>query len=171
MKRSVVVCFVLGLAGCGTTTSIPDQPKPVLREVPGLKVETDCGPCEVRSSIPGLIVEGYTTAAAESGAKPASNEQVTVSIKEYSARDDVARHLVGIFAGKDEIKATINFQGRTFIVADYYVNAWVGIEHLAREIGRMVFERVNPPEVAPHQDATSTSPPSRNKRRRGRTRY
>jgi hypothetical protein len=90
-----------------------------LRDVPSLKVETDCGACEVRASVPGLIVEGYTSAAAESGAKPASGEQVTVSIKEYSSRDDVARHLLGVFAGKDEIKATVSLHGRQLIVTDY----------------------------------------------------
>jgi hypothetical protein len=177
MKRFTVVCFLLVLTGCGTTSGV-HEPDPStsaqtpLRDVPSLKVETDCGGCEVRASVPALIVEGYTRAAAESGAKPASGEQVTVSIKEYSARDDVARHLVGIFAGKDEIKATVSFQGRQYIVADYYLNAWLGIEHLARRIGEMVFERVN--QLTPggsHQDATSTSEPRRTTRRRGRTRY
>jgi hypothetical protein len=177
MKRLTVVCFLLVLAGCGTTSGVhePDSATSAqapLRDVPSLKVETDCGPCEVRASIPGLIVEGYTSAAAESGAKPGSGEQVTVSIKEYSARDDVARHLLGVFAGKDEIKATVSFQGRQLIVADYYVNAWLGIEHLARQIGQMVFERVNQlASGGPYQDATSTSEPRRTKRRRGRKRY
>jgi hypothetical protein len=105
-------------------------------------VVTDCGACQVRPSVPSLIVEGYRSAAAKSGAKLASGQEATVSIKEYAARDDGARFMMGAFAGKDEIKAAVSFQEKQFMVEDYYRNAWLGIEDLAKKIGEMIFERV-----------------------------
>jgi hypothetical protein len=92
--------------------------------------------------VPGLIVEGYRNAAAKSGAKLALGQEATVSIKEYAGRDDGARFMIGAFAGKDEIKAAVSFREKQFMVEDYYRNAWLGIEDLAKKIGEMVFERV-----------------------------
>lgn len=112
------------------------------RDVPALKVVTDCGPCQVRPTVPGLIAQGYASAAAESNAKVLPDRIATVSIKEYTARDDGARVLAGAFAGKDEIKAEVSFEGRQFMVEDYYRNAWLGIEALAKKIGAMVFEQM-----------------------------
>jgi len=97
----------------------------------------------VKASVPGLIAEGYNAAAVESGAKIVSGKEVIVSIKEYAARDDAARFLVGAFAGKDEIKATVALGDKQFMVEDYYRNAWLGIDQLATKIGRMVFEQVS----------------------------
>jgi len=118
------------------------------REVPGLKVTLDCGGCEVRDSIPALIAEGYARAAAEKGAKVAANADVSVAIREYSARDTGARFFLGALAGRDEIKAAVRYKEGYFVVEDYYANAWLGIEQLATKIGEMVFQRVNPDVAA-----------------------
>jgi len=127
----------------GCATNAPDASSKVpLREVPSLNVVMDCGSCQVRPNVPGLIVEGYTSAAIKSGATVVAGQQATVIIKEYAARDDAARFLVGAFAGKDEIKADVTFESKHFMVEDYYRNAWLGIEALARKIGGMVFEKV-----------------------------
>ncbi len=143
---SIVLLFVvvsLAISGCATNVPAPSAgTQAPLREVPSLKVVTDCGACQVRSTVPKLIVQGYASAAANSGAKVAPGQEATVSIQEYAARDDGARFLVGAFAGKDEIKAVVTFQGKQFMVEDYYRNAWLGIEALATKIGEMVFERV-----------------------------
>jgi hypothetical protein len=140
-----VSCAVVSLAISGCATNAPDSSTSTqapLREVPSLKVITDCGACQVRASVPGLIVEGYGNAAAKSGAKLALGQEATVSIKEYAARDDGARFMIGAFAGKDEIKAAVSFREKQFMVEDYYRNAWLGIEDLAKKIGEMIFERV-----------------------------
>jgi|SRR5713101_2892060 len=144
-KSAIMSCVVVALAVSGCATNAPDRSagtQAPLREVPSLKVVKDCGDCQIRATVPGLIVEGYTGAAAKSGAKVASGQEATVSIREYAARDDGARFLAGAFAGKDEIKAVVTFQGKQFMVEDYYRNAWLGIEDLAKKIGEMVFERV-----------------------------
>jgi hypothetical protein len=169
------------------SATVPDasaRPRPSLREVPNLQVLTDCGACQVKDSVPALIVEGYASAAAERGAKPGSDPAVTVSIKQYSARDTAARFVFGVLAGRDEIKAAVSFEGRQFVVEDYYANAWLGIDDLARKIGEMVFERVNQlagagavtpgqPQAAPGQsqvDDPSGRPYRRTRGRWGKTR-
>jgi hypothetical protein len=114
-----------------------------LRDVPAIKVVVDCGACQVRPEVPGYIAEGYARAAAEARARLAPNQEATVSIKYYAARDDAARFLFGVMAGKDEIRASVSFEGKEFFVEDYYVNAWLGIDYLASKIGGMVFEQLN----------------------------
>lgn len=113
-----------------------------LSEVPYLKVTTDCGTCQVRPNIQTLIQEGYKEAAAKSGAQISSTSEASVTIKEYSDRDDAARFLAGAFAGKDEIRAEVTYQGKKFEVTDYYRNAWLGIDSLAKKIGEMVFAQM-----------------------------
>lgn len=135
--------FLLTMTGCATNTSssIPNAQAP-LTEVPHLKVLLDCGGCQVRPNAGDLIVDGYTEAVARAGAKLSRDLEATVSIKEYTARDDTARMLVGVFAGKDEIKAVVTFKGKRFEVEDYYRNAWFGINSLSRKIGELVFEKM-----------------------------
>ena len=121
---------------------------PVPREVPALKVVADCGACQVKDTVPALIAEGYAAAAAEYGVKVTTEPGVTVAIREYAARDAAARFILGILAGRDVIKAAVTVKERSFVVEDYYQNAWLGIDELAKNIGQMVFHRVNPEAVA-----------------------
>lgn len=143
---------VAGLPAAPSATPAPAAapartPAPV-REVPGLKVTLDCGACQVSDAIPRLIAEGYARAAADRGAKVAANADVSVAIREYSARDAGARFFLGALAGRDEIKAAVSYQEKYFVVEDYYMNAWLGIDSLATKIGEMVFQRVNPEAAA-----------------------
>jgi hypothetical protein len=144
-------CATQGSSPSAETSASPGQaPTPsaiapaAVREVPALKVGSDCGGCQVRSTVPGLIVVGYNNAAAKAGMKVAQGAEASVLIKEYAARDDTARFLAGAFAGKDEIKAAVSHGGKEFVVEDYYRNAWLGIQDLARKIGEMIFERLKP---------------------------
>ncbi len=125
------------------TTATPATSAPatsaVVADVPTLKVVLDCGACEVKPNIAGLVIDGYTQAAAKVGAKVSAANEATLTIKEYRARGDAARFFVGIFAGRDEIKAVITYQGKTFMVEDYYSNAWQGIDSVAKNIGEMAY--------------------------------
>jgi hypothetical protein len=141
----VVVSVAILVSGCASTTqpntgtSTVVQPTTALAEVPALKVSVDCGACTVKPTIPDLIVEGYNEAANKAGRKISATAQAQLTIKEYTARNDAARFLAGAFAGKDEIKVTIAYQGKTYAVEDYYRNAWLGIETLAKKIGEMSY--------------------------------
>lgn len=133
--------IVSGCASTGQTTSssaATPQTNP-LGEVPTLKVIVDCGACTVKPTIPSLIVEGYTEAAGKAGRKVSTTKEASLTIKEYTSRNDTARFLAGAFAGKDEIKAVIAYQGKTYAVEDYYRNAWLGIDTLAKNIGEMSY--------------------------------
>ncbi len=141
------VVFVLASFGCTTSTIAPVGSSPPLsrkipREVPRLKVVVDCN-CAVKTNVPDLIVQGYTEEAADSGTKIAPELEATLTIKEYSARDDTARLLLGVFSGKDEIKAVVTFGDKRFLIEDYFRNAVSGTDTLARKIGRMAFEKIS----------------------------
>lgn len=111
-------------------------------QVPGIKVAIDCGTCTVRPGVPALIVQGYRDAAAKAGAQVSATAEATVTIKDYTERNDTARFLVGAFAGKDEIVTEVTHKDKSFKVEDYYRNAWLGIDALASKIGAMVFTQI-----------------------------
>jgi hypothetical protein len=156
-----------------STRSDSQRARRPLRDVPAIKVVVDCGACQVRPEVPGHIAEGYARAAAEARARLAPNQEATVSIKYYAARNDAARFLLGVLAGKDEIRASVSFEGKEFIVEDYYMNAWLGIEYLASKIGGMVFEQLNQSPVADSVPVGTRPQPAaddRNMFRRGKRR-
>lgn len=128
------------LSGCASSPKTATANRAL--SVPTLKVELACGGCQVRSNVPALIQEGYNTAAASAGAKVVSSSEAILTIKEYSERGDAARFLVGAFAGKDEIKATVVAHDKQFALEDYYRNAWQGIESLARKICAATFDQL-----------------------------
>lgn len=128
------------VTGCATNTPAPAS-KPVA-QVPTLTVKLDCGSCQVNPKVPSLLVDGYNAAASQAGAVVVADKQATVTIKSYVARGDAARFLAGALAGKDEIQAEVAYQDKKFAVEDYYRNAWMGIEPLAKKIGEMTFEKL-----------------------------
>jgi hypothetical protein len=136
----LLVAFAAIISGCASTTQPSQGTQSAAKpEVPTLKVAVDCGACEVKATIPALIVEGYNEAAAKSGNALSTTKEANLTIKEYTARTDAARILAGALAGKDEIKAVIAYQGKNYAVEDYYRNAWLGIDTLAKKIGEMTF--------------------------------
>lgn len=146
MKKSHLVIalasvsiFVAGCASTSSSTSSDTQKPSSALEVPALKVSVGCGACEVKPNIPGLIIEGYNEAASKAGRKVSTTNEATVTIKEYTVRGGAARFLAGALAGKDEIKAVIVYGGKTYAIEDYYRNAWLGIEALAKRIGEMSY--------------------------------
>jgi hypothetical protein len=132
----ILAAALAGGAAPAPTTS-PGAPA---REVPALNVRFDCGACQPRADSGKLIAEGYNEAATQAGAKVNPAMEATLIVKEYTARDDAARFLVGAFAGKDEIKASVSYGTQHFEVEDYYRNAWLGIDALARKIGELAFQ-------------------------------
>jgi hypothetical protein len=138
--RGIVVCAAV-IAGCAAPA--PERaPGAPAREVPALNVRFDCGACQPRPDSGKLIAEGYNEAAAQAGAKVNPAMQATLTVKEYTARNDAARFLVGVFAGRDEIKASVAYGSQQYQVEDYYANAWLGIDALSRKIGELAFQKM-----------------------------
>jgi hypothetical protein len=134
-----VVSTAAVLAGCATPTAPSSGP---VVEVPSLKIVTGCGPCQVRAGVPERIQQAYRNAAAKAGMQVSSTDEATLTITGYADRDNVLRHMIGIFAGKDEIIAVVTHKDKKFTVQDYYRNAWLGVDTLAFKIGEMTFERI-----------------------------
>ncbi|NIM40550.1 MAG: hypothetical protein GTN84_06025 [Hydrogenophaga sp.] len=162
--RSCSLC-VLSLAawltGCASTRPDPapasqtapaatqaSAPKPAAGQwrVPMLRVKTDCGSCEVSETVRGYITDAYARMAAEEGAQMSSTDVATLTIKSYTARSGFARLTAGALAGKDEIKATIEHQGKSHEVEDYYRNAWQGIGQVAENIGELAYSKLKQPK-------------------------
>ena len=144
IKNLLIATFLAIVAsGCATNiqtaTSIKQDTK---SQVPNIAIKVDCGNCQVKAGIQELIVAGYKESAANSGVNVSDSDLANLKIKEFSARDDVSRFLVGAFAGKDEIKVEVTYKEKVFIVEDYYRNAWQGADSLARKIGALVFEKL-----------------------------
>jgi hypothetical protein len=152
------VIAVITLSGCATAPSASTQASTPSTgaivappsssssvqsaEVPSLKTVMACGSCSVPDTVPGLIAKGYADAAAKAGVKIASDSGATLTITSYTQRPPAARVMLGIFAGKDEIKATVTYKNKTFEVEDYYLNAWLGMNALSERIGEMAFEKM-----------------------------
>jgi len=135
------VAFAVVIAGCAAPA--PERaPGAPAREVPALNVQFDCGACKVRGDAAKLIAEGYNEAAAQAGAKVNPSAQATLTVKSYTARDDTARMLTGVFAGRDEIKANVSYGAQQYQVEDYYANAWLGIDALSKKIGELAFQKM-----------------------------
>lgn len=143
------------VTGCATSSpgtapapSTPEvaAPRPATGSVrvPKLLVKLDCGACEVNESVQGYITDAYARLAGEDGAQISSTEVATLTIKSYTARSGFARLTAGAFAGKDEIKAVIDYQGKTHEVEDYYRNAWQGIGQVAENIGGLAYGKLKP---------------------------
>jgi hypothetical protein len=129
------------LSGCATGPFHADAPRHAA-DVPTLKVVVDCGGCKVKSDLKALVAEGYNGAASQAGAKVLPSKVATLTIKEYVARDDSARFWAGAFAGKDEIKAVLSYQGKQFPVEDYARMAFKGIDNVAKNVGEKAYEQL-----------------------------
>ena len=136
--------MVAGFFTLGCAISPPSQPTaPRLKVVPSLKVVVDCGPCEVRPNVPGLIADSYSKEAAYEDTPISKDSEAVLKILEYRARNDVARHLLGWKVGADRIKAVIYFQDRGIIIDKKFLKASTGIEDLARLVGRTAFAKLS----------------------------
>lgn len=145
-KFVISVSMAFMLVACSTSPNKPSangEHESVSLVVPSLQVKSDCGKCKIRNNIASLIIDGYNKAAINAGAKISSKSNAIITIKEYVERGDTERFLAGAFAGKDEIKASITYQGKDYFVEDYYRNAWLGIETLATKIGELTFEKMH----------------------------
>lgn len=96
----------------------------------------------MHETVADLIRKGYASAAEKSGMKVTTQSEATLSITTYTQRPPGLRVMFGAFAGKDEIKASVTYQDKTFEIEDYFRNAWLGMNALSENIGALVFEKI-----------------------------
>lgn len=136
----IVACFLT--VGCAT--SAPSQPAASrLKVVPSLKVVVDCGPCDVRANVPGLIADSYSKEAAYEDTPVSKDSEAVLKILVYRARNDFLRHWLGWKIGADRIKAVIYFQDRGIVIDEKFFTGLSGVEDLARLIGRTAFDKLS----------------------------
>lgn len=121
--------------------------QPMPRNVPDISVVIDCGKCQVRPTVPGLIHTAYADAAAKAGVAIARDAQMTVTIKEYTDRN-VATRIVSVLAGplgfalKDEIKASVVVDGKSIPLKYSQRMPFLGIETVATKLGKVSFKAI-----------------------------
>ncbi len=144
VRTMIAITFAaLLLTACANNTPTASLPK----DVPALKVVTDCGDCQVRPEVLAIIEQGYTAAAVKAGVAVVKTREATLTIKSYNDRGYGIRavaFLIGPlgFALKDEIKANLSVNGKELPVEDNYRNPFSGMDTLAEKIGGMTFDAV-----------------------------
>jgi hypothetical protein len=140
-RMLLAASVVGGLVGCVSSAADPKGLSPT-KPAPRLEVVIDCGACEVKDSVVGVIREGYANAAARAGAPQLSGGTATLTVKTYSQRGFGTRFLIGplgiLFA--DAIRAELVFEGRTVQVAESARVPFQGIEAVARRLGEKALE-------------------------------
>ncbi|MEJ8799220.1 DUF4410 domain-containing protein [Trinickia caryophylli] len=145
ISRSLAIsgaAVALILSGCAAT-----QPEIEAAHVgsPGLKTvlgagvaepTVDAGDHEVSSAVRAGLIEAFDRQAQKAGVKiVAGGVPVKISVVEYSTRSNVARVMLGVLAGRDHIKATVNVGDARFDVEDSAHSAINGIDVVAEDVG------------------------------------
>lgn len=99
-------------------------------QLPRLKVRWECGDCSPSPKVIEALETAYAKAAAGRGVAVSDNVTAELTITEFRQRPPALRVLVGILAGKDVLKASLNYRGRTYQAEDYSANAWTGMNRI-----------------------------------------
>lgn len=102
----------------------------------------DCGPYQVRENVPSLIIASYNAEAASDKRVVSPARQAVLKITGYSERNTAARILVGVFAGKDEIRGVVEYDGKTFDFDEASRSSFTDIESAARELGETIYDEL-----------------------------
>lgn len=112
-----------------------EQAAPAAKTIPALKVVPDCGACQIGESVRGALVGSYLDTAKKSGYTITEEQTAVLKISDYSERSAAGRAIFGVFAGTDNIKGTLSYEGQSFGVEDTARSAIFGIEAVARNVG------------------------------------
>lgn len=130
----------LTLAGC--VSSAPAAKPTAVKDWPRLEVRVDCGDCEIKADLPGLILEGNVAAVARTGARDATSSTATLTIRTYSQRRVGTRFLVGPLGAffRNAMQAELVFDGRNMQVYESARAPFQGMDAVVRRIGEKALE-------------------------------
>lgn len=135
----------------------PEQALIAAKTVPALKVVIDCGTCQVGESIRGAVIGSYLDTAKKSGYAIDEAQSAEFKISDFSERSAAGRVIFGVFAGADNIKGTVSYDGKTFGVEDTARSAVFGIDAVAKNVGEeslmKLAQAMYPDAKAPAADA------------------
>lgn len=123
-----------------------------LADVPALKIISACDACAMPEDVVKSMQEGYAKAL---GSPAAYAGEIEVSVTEYSARDGVARVMLGMLSGNDKIAATVNLGNGAVKVEDSARSGMCGIGCVASIVGGKIAEAVDPERVKAEREAAN----------------
>jgi len=119
----------------------PARPLPA-KSVPRLNIVWDCGDCAHNDKVIPLIQQAYREAASRQGLTVSDAETADVWIVDFRQRNPGLRAMVGIMAGKDRLGVKIRFRREVLEARDYSANAWMGMDHLCKTVGKRTLKQI-----------------------------
>lgn len=114
-----------------------------IASLPKLNIVTDCGECAVGDNVKADIEKAYAEQAQKAGLPINTEETAQFRITEYAERSGSARILFGRMAGKDRIKANLNYKDVQHEVEDTARSAMNGIGAVAAEVGKQTYAKLS----------------------------
>lgn len=110
--------------------------------VPRLRVSWNCNDCQQNDKVIPQLVQAYKEAAAKQGRTVSDAETAEVFIVDFRQRKPGIRAMFGIMAGKDRLGVKIRFRGMVLDASDYSANAWMGMNHLCKTVGKETLKQI-----------------------------
>lgn len=91
---------------------------------------------EISAAVRAGLIDAFDQQAKKAGVNVVpSGVPVKITVVDYATRSNVARVMLGVFAGRDHIKATVNVGDASFDVEDEAHSAINGIDVVAQDVG------------------------------------
>ena len=91
---------------------------------------------EITAAVRAGLIDAFDQQAKKAGVNVVpSGVPVKITVVDYASRSNVARVMLGVFAGRDHIKATVNVGDASFVVEDEAHSAINGIDVVAEDVG------------------------------------
>ena len=104
-----------------------------VKTVPRLKVESDCGDCQLSNATRMLMISAYTELAKANDITINQNEQLIFKVTSLFSRNSFLRGTLGALSGADLIKG--HFENETTIISEYSISHEMGIDEITQQLG------------------------------------
>ena len=104
-----------------------------VKTVPRLKVESDCGDCQLSNSTKMLMMASYTELAKANDITINPDAVIVFKVTNLFARNCFLRGTFGALSGADMIKG--HFENETTIISEYSLSHEMGIDEITQSLG------------------------------------
>ena len=104
-----------------------------LKNVPRLKVVSDCGDCRLSNATRMLMISAYDDLAKANDVTVNQDQPVIFKITSITSRNSVLRGTFGVLSGADVIRG--HFEGDTNTIGEYSISHEMGIDEITQSLG------------------------------------
>lgn len=137
-----VLMVVLLIAGSVCAEEPAKDMTAATRMAPKLEVQMNCDECSGKYYAAESLIQiadAYNKYVEKHGGVISDKDEMVFKIGKYNARKT---RLLGVFGGKDVISGVADYAGKTFKAENYYINAVLGIEDVAKSVGEDLAKQV-----------------------------